>query len=399
MALYAYKAMDAHGCTVLGKLDAMNLTDLEIRLKRMGLDFINGTSAGRGRFWASPVSRRSLINFCFHLEQLTRAGVPIVDGLIDLRDSLTDWRFREVIAGMIESIEGGKTLSQAMGEHPRVFDNVFISLARAGETSGKLPDVLRNLVESLKWQDELASQTKKLAMYPAFLGLAVLAVTFFMMTYLVPKMAVFIKGMGQELPLQTQLLIMTSGIFVKFWYLLLFGPIVAIVATIIMVRVNTSARYHFDRLKLTLPIVGAIQRKIILARFAGIFAMMYTSGISILDAIRMTETIVGNIVIKESLVRIGQLIGEGRNVTSAFQSEHLFPPLIIRMLRVGENTGALDTALLNVGYFYSRDVREAIGRAQTMVEPVMTLIVGLILGWVMLSVLGPIYDVIIQLKI
>jgi type IV pilus assembly protein PilC len=145
--------------------------------------------------------------------------------------------------------------------------------------------------------------------------------------------------------------------------------------------------------------VGPILRKIILSRFASVFALMYSSGITILDAIRSSEETAGNLVIQEGLRAAGQQIGEGKNVTAAFQDVGLFPPLVIRMLRVGENTGALDTALLNVSYFYNREVREGIGRVQVMIEPALTIVLGLILGWVMLSVLGPIYDTISKIKI
>ncbi len=126
--------------------------------------------------------------------------------------------------------------------------------------------------------------------------------------------------------------------------------------------------------------------------------MMYSSGITILDAIKSTEDVVGNMVIRKGLERVGELIAEGQNVTVAFQNVDLFPPLVLRMLRVGENTGALDTALNNVSYFYNRDVRESIEKVQAMIEPVMTVIIGLILGWIMLAVLGPIYDMITKLK-
>lgn len=399
MALFAYRAMNLAGRKVSGRTEAVNLADLELRLKHLGLDFINGSPVKQDLHFARPVSRRALINFCFHLGQLTRSGVPIIEGLADLRDSLTNLRFREVIASIIESIAGGKTLSQAMALHPRVFDGVFTSLVMAGEETGRLPEVLQSLVDSLKWQDELASQSKKLLMYPAFLGAVVLGVTFFMMIYLVPKLTGFLKGMGQEVPMQTKVLIATSGFFADFWYLLLFGPILAVVGVNIAVRVNSAARYRVDGIWLALPVIGGILRKIMLSRFAGIFAMMYASGISIVDAIRASENVIGNAVVKDGLVRAGRMIAEGQSLTAAFQHVDLFPPLVIRMLRVGENTGGLDTALLNVSYFYNRDVREAIDRLQAMIEPAMTLAIGLILGWVMLSALGPIYDVITRLRI
>jgi len=399
MALYAYKAMNPTGRIVFGRMDAINPVDLEMRLKRMDLDFINASPVKQGgMFGGVKIPRRELINFCFHLEQLTRAGVPILEGLTDLRDSLENPRFREVIAGMIESIEGGKTLSQAMEENPRVFDAVFISLIKSGENTGNLQEVLASLVETLKWQDELAAHTKKLIMYPAFLGTVVMGVTLFMMIYLVPKMAGFIKNMGHELPIQTKILIATSNFFVNYWFVVLGAPVLIAGLITFLVKTNPAAHYRFDDIKLKIPALGSILRKIILSRFAGTFAMMYSSGISILDSIRATENVVGNLVIKEGLERVGEMIADGQNVTIAFQNVGLFPPLVIRMLRVGENTGALDTALINVSYFYNRDVKESIERVQAMIEPAMTMIVGIILGWVMISVLGPIYDVITKLK-
>jgi type IV pilus assembly protein PilC len=400
VTIFSYKAMNTGGRVIHGQIDAINLVDLEMRLKRMDLDFINGNEVRQtGLFRGAKVPRRELINFCFHMEQLTRAGVPILEGLTDLRDSLFHPRFREVIASMIESIEGGRTFSQAMTEHPKVFNKVFYSLVLAGESTGKLPEVLKSLSESLKWEDELASQTKKLLMYPVFVGSVVLGVTMFLMVYLVPQMASFFKNMGQTLPTQTKVLIATSAIFKEYWYLVLGLPLIAAIGTKIAIEANPAARFRFDEFKLRLPVLGPILRKIILSRFASVFAMMYASGIAIIDSIRATEDVVGNAVIQDGLKRIGQLIAEGQNVTVAFQNIGLFPPLVIRMLRVGENTGGLDTALLNVAYFYNRDVKESIEKLQAMIEPAMTLVLGAILGWVMLAVLGPIYDVITKLKV
>jgi type IV pilus assembly protein PilC len=398
MPLYAYKAVDGNGRTILGRIDAINPVDLEMRLKRMELDLINGEQVKQGGFGGSKISRRELIAFCFHLEQLSRAGVPIIESLIDLRDSLDNPRFREVLADMIESVEGGKTLSQALESHAKIFDGVFISLIRAGEETGNLSEVLHNLTESLKWQDELAAQTKKLIMYPAFLGTVVVLVTLFMLLYLVPKMIGFIQNMGQELPVHTKILVATSNFFVHYWYVVIGTPILLAAGITFAVVTNPRARRRFDAAKLAMPWIGDILKKIILSRFAGVFAMMYASGISVLDSIRTTQGIVGNIVIQEGLQKVEEMIGDGQNITVAFQNVGLFPPLVIRMLRVGENTGSLDTALTNVSYFYNRDVRESIARVQAMIEPAMTMLVGLILGWVMLSVLGPIYDTITKLK-
>jgi type IV pilus assembly protein PilC len=399
VALYSYKAIDARGRSVMGRVEAVNLFDLEQRLSRMDLDLVSGApSSQKTRLMGGGVSRQDLINFCFHLEQLANAGVPVIEGLVDLRESVENARFKEVVSGLLESIEGGRSLSQAMGEFPEVFNKVFVSLVRSGEQTGKLGEVLKSLTETLKWEDELAAQTKKLIMYPAFVGGTVLIVTLFLMIYLVPQMVGFIRNMGEDIPLQTRLLIWVSNFFVNFWYLVIAAPFAAWFGLKIAIRSSPAVEFAVDRYKITMPVIGPILRKIILSRFAGSFAMMYASGITVLDAIRGCEEILGNKPLEQALRTAGQQIAEGKNLTAAFQDLGVFPPLVIRMLRIGENTGGLDTALLNVSYFYNREVREAIGKVQAMIEPALTLVLGAILGWVMLAVLGPVYDAISKIK-
>jgi type IV pilus assembly protein PilC len=400
MPLYTYKAIDAEGKSVVGRTEAVNPFDLEQRLLRMNLDLVVGapTSQTAKLIGGARITRQDLINFCFHLEQLANAGVPVVEGLVDLRESAENRRFREIISGLLESIEGGKNLSLALAGYPEVFSKVFVSLVRSGEQTGRLADVLKSLTESLKWEDELAAQTKKLIMYPAFVGSIVLLVTFFLMIYLVPQMVGFIRNMGQDIPLQTRILIAVSNFCVDYWYLVLAAPFVTWFGIKFAARTNPAVAYALDRYKISMPLIGPIMKRIVLSRFASSFAMMYASGITVLDAIRSCEEIVGNRPVEQALRGAGQQIAEGKNLTVAFQDAGLFPPLVIRMLRIGENTGGLDTALLNVSYFYNREVREAIGRLQAMIEPLLTVVLGAILGWVMISVLGPVYDTISKMK-
>lgn len=401
MALYSYKALDATGRRVKGRMEALNTVDLELRLGKLELDllFSKDVSSSKGfSFGGNAIKRRDLITFCFHLEQLTRAGVPLIEGLVDLRDSMDNMRFREVVANLIDEIEGGKQLSEALALHPTVFDSVFANLIHAGEISGQLSLVLLNLSEMLKWEDELAANTKKILMYPMFVGTVVTGVVFFLMIYLVPKLVSFIKTMGQELPFHTRALIAVSDFVVGYWWLILTAPIVTVVTIMVWAKKDPRMRFRVDGWKLNVWIVGPVLRKIILTRFTNFFALMYGAGISIMDSLKVSEGVVGNAVMADAIVRIRDAIGEGQGVAASFDKSRAFPPLVIRMLKVGENTGGLDTALRNVSYFYDRDVKESIGRVQAMIEPIMTVILGLILGWVMLSVLGPIYDTISKIK-
>jgi len=399
MPLYSYRAVNLQGSSSKGSQDAANLIDLEMRLKRSGLDLVDA-KIDSNKNWAGQkkIKRTELITFFFNLEQLIRAGVPLLECLIDLSDTLTDQHFREIISDLIQSIEGGKKLSQAMAMHPEAFDKIFVSLTNAGEESGRLYEVFEHITESLKWQDEMASHTKTILIYPLFVGTVIIGITFFLMIYLVPQLLAFIKGLGQDIPIQTKVLIATSTFFVNYWYILLALPIVVPIIGKILITFNPEMRYRFDNLKLNFWVTGPILRKIILARFANTFAMMYSSGISILDCIANSRDVVNNLAVARSLDVVSREIESGKNLTQSFQNTGMFPPLVIRMLKIGESTGSLDKALLNVSYFYDRDVKSSIKKVQIMIEPTMTIIMGVLLGWVVLSVLSPIYDIIGKVK-
>ena len=399
--LFAYRAMDSQGKIVRGGIDAVNSLDLEMRLRRMSLDLVTSKPARsfKGFQFGSPISRQELINFCFHLEQLLHAGVPIIEALVDLRDSVEKPPFREVMANMIETIEGGKTLSEALADHPRIFDTVFINLVRAGEASGQLGEVLSKLIDNLKWQDEIAKQTRNIVIYPAFTGVVVLGVLFFLMIYLVPKLVTVIRTLDSNISTSTKILIAISNFFVNYWYVALFVPVLLIIAFGVWAKSSKKLQYRIDDLKLRLPIIGSVNRRIILARFSTYFALMYASGITILDCIRISEKTAGNKIIERGLEQVGRYIADGKSLTEAFQAVGLFPPLVLRMLKVGEATGGLDNALRNVSYFYNRDVKEAIEGVQKLIEPMTIVVIGSILILTLLPVFGPIYDAISKVKI
>ena len=401
MAAFNYKAVDKIGRPAFGQIDAQNEVDLEIRLERMGLDLITFKPAKKSTSLMNrnKVSNQDLVMFCFQMEQLSSAGVPLLDCLHDMRENNTNPYFQKVLGAISAEVEGGKMLSQAMIEHPSVFSEVFVSLIEAGEKTGQLPAVFNNLFETIRWQDELMSQTKKLLTYPAFVAVVVFAAVGFLMTYLVPQMVGFLKNMGQALPLNTKILIAVSNAIVNYWWLFLGVPVLIAIILLAKIKSDPMARYRFDLFKLNLPVTGPILHKIIMARFARYFALMYQTGIPILDAIKISEKIVGNRVVADALSRVQTQINAGDAMSESFRNAGLFPPLVVRMIRVGENTGALDKSLLNISYFYDRDVKDSLEKMLKMIEPVLTIILGLILGFIMFSVLGPVYDSFSKLKI
>jgi type IV pilus assembly protein PilC len=399
MGLFAYRAVDNDGRVSSGNLEAANAIDLELRLKRLGLDLLTCDAVKRGAAArAHRVTRPELITFCFHLSQLLKAGVTIIDALTDLRDTVENPAFRQVIAGVLEDIGGGLKLSGALANHPYCFDSVFVALVRAGEQSGNLTEVLDELSENLKWQDEIASQTKRAILYPIIVLVVIVAVIFVLMTVLVPQLASTFKTLVPKLPRETEVLIAISNVFVKWWYLMIGIPLVAGTAAWIFGRANEGMQRRIDELQLRLPVIGPIKQKIILARFSTFFAMLYRAGISVLDCIQICEKIVGNRVMEEGLQRVGRSISEGQGISQAFLATKLFPPLVLRMLRVGEATGGLDASLSNVSYFYNREVRDNIARMQQLLGPATTVVLGLLIVGILYAIFLPVYDVISKIK-
>ena len=393
MATFRYRAVDANGNIVQGSAEAPNERALEARLRQADSELLRcGRQSVRGFSRRRKVSRKDLIGFCLHMEQVLRAGLPMLEALTDLRDSINHPRFREVLAAVIGSVEGGKSLSQAMEDHPDTFDHVFVNLIAVGEESGELADVLRKQTDALKWQDELVAKAKAVTIYPAFVGVVVLGVLMFMMLFVVPQMVDFIREMGQELPIHTRALIATSGFLGHYWYWVLSIPVATFFLVRFQARRSERMRYFVDLLKLRVWYVGPITQKLILSRFASFFSLLYGAGLDVMASLKISEDITGNAVIKGALQQITVSIREGQSLSAGVAATRLFPPLVVRMISLGETTGQLDNALANVSYFYDREVTESIDRLKAMIEPAMTVILGAILGWVMLSVLGPIYN-------
>ena len=235
-------------------------------------------------------------------------------------------------------------------------------------------------------------------MYPIFAGTVIFGVVFMLMVFLVPQLGTTMKTLTPNPPAATMALIAVSAVMSKYWYLFIGGPIVAIVSLLTIVKTSDEAKYRIDGLMLKLPIMGPLMTKIILARFSTYFALMYQSGLSVLDCIHVSEKIVGNRVIEKGLIRVGREINEGTGITQAFQNVRLFPPLVLRMLKVGESTGALDTSLLNVSYFYNREVKETMGKLQEMIQPILTVVLGGVMIGILVTIFLPMYDVISKIK-
>jgi len=396
MPLFTYKAIDESGKFLRGRLDASNLNDLENRLEKMGLDLVTYKiqQSGLDNLRRYRVKRLDLINFTFHLEQLSRSGVPILEGLADLRESESNSNFRDIIAGVIEAIEGGRSFSQALELYPRVFDRVFVNLINVGERSGEMSEVLRDLTETLKWQDELAAKAKKVMTYPAVIGFVVMIVILVLMIFIVPEIMQSIAALGGEIPFQTRALMAVSNFLINYWYIALSVPVALYFSIRHLYKTNYKVRFALDGYLLRMAPVGPVLQKIKISRFSRYFALMYGAGITVLDAIQLSRAVMDNAVLEDGVDRVWTQISDGASISESFQNIGIFPPLVVRMIRVGETGGRMDEALKNVSYFYERDINESIDKMEPALQTGLMLVLGAIIMWLALAVLGPIYDTI-----
>ncbi len=401
MATFQYKAIDASGKKIKGQLEANNPQDVELRLHKMELEPIiyKPINTAKISFIKSRVTRKDLISFTFHMEQLIKAGVPILDTLTDLRDSLPqNSGLKPVATGLIEEIEAGKNFSGALESFPRIFNNIYVCTVKVGEESGNLHHVLYELAEMLKWQEKLTAQAKKMMMYPVVAATVISCVVLFLMIYLVPQLVTFLVSTGNEIPPATKALIATSKFISTYWYIIIPSPIIFLIFLKISHKKSEKMRFIIDDVLLHLPLFGSLLHQLKIARFTKYFALMYESGITVLETLTMSKGVVNNVVIEKSIERAQTQISQGETISNSFKNVGMFPPFVTRMMGIGETGGSLDTALNNVCDFYTREANETIEKIEPMIVPGLTLILAAILGWIMYAVISPIYDVITKIS-
>jgi type IV pilus assembly protein PilC len=396
MPIYAWKALSAEGKTLSGKSQAADLDTLANNLEQSGQLLMKATLVKPGfSLSKGKVGREQLLNFNFQLSMMLRAGVTILDALRDVSEGEGNQAMRTVIGNLIDALSSGKTLSQAMATQPKVFDEVYLNLIQAGEQTGQLTEVLEDLTETLKWQHEMASQTRKALTYPVIVSVVITGVLFFMLGYVVPKITGLLKTMQIELPWQTRVLMFLSDTIVDHWDWLLMGFAVIIAAGIFIAKAPGPIKAWTDKVMLGLPIIGKVLSRIALARFSYVLAMLYAAGVTVTDALKIVEKAVGNKAMMEAVKGARLQIGKGKSLSAAFTGSPMFPPMVVSMLRVGEATGSLDKALKNVSYMYTREAREAVESLQASLQPIMTVVLGGLLALIMVFTLGPLYESVI----
>lgn len=392
MPYFQYKARDGRGKEVKGIVIAENESALSLTLERMNLYLVTAREVKKERESLRPVGikRRELITFTIHLSTSLEAGIAIITAIRDFAESTENKKFKEVLIDIIKQLEAGAFLSDAMSKYPRVFSELYVNILRAGEATGNVDMVLKDLVKFLEWQEELATQVKQASIYPTFVISLIIGVITIMMTFTLPKFFPILKSFNVELPLPTKIIIAISTFFMKFWWTIL-ASIIGFIIIYIVTNKTPDGRRFWDRVKLTLPIFGSLNLKIALSRFSHYLSILYKAGIGIVQALYIVEKIVGNTIIADEIKEVREGIVRGESLSEGLKKSEYFPPLVNRMIEVGEDTGKLDESLNKVSEYYDREVPAAIRRFFAILEPTMIVLLGGMVLFMALSIFLPMY--------
>ncbi len=414
MPSYSYKALDKGGKEIKGSIEATGEEAVVERLRSMGyyVTQINRQKSSVGqvdladlpifRFIGKIISRgkvslRHISAFSRQLATLIGAGLPLLRSLQILQEQVEDKNLQEALDGIVEGVEGGDTLSEAMAKYPRIFNRLYVNMVKAGEIGGALEQVLDRLAMFQEKAQAVRSKVKGAMWYPMVVITIALSVVAVILIFVVPKFASMFEGLGGELPWLTQKLVDFSDGLVLYWYI----PLLGIIGTIVffnMINKTGQGRYIIDKAMLRLPVFGVIAQKSAIARFARTFGTLLDTGVPILQTLLIVKDTSGSEVISRAMIDIHSSIRDGDTVSEPMKAFPIFPPLVVHMIAVGEETGALDQMLIKVAEAYEREVDDAVDGLAKLIEPLLIVMLGGIIGTVVVALYLPIFTITQQIK-
>lgn len=393
MPTYDYSAVDGSGKSVSGMLVAADEEALRQHLSENGQWLLScsarRTRVNRNTQVGPKIKRRVLIEFTMQLAILARAGVPLSEALEQLEQDALDPAFSDVISTIRFNVNTGVEFSHSLAQFPRTFPQLYVDLVRSGEVSGNLPAILSDLQQYLEWTESLVSEARQATTYPAVVGVAIILLVTVLFTFVVPQFTKLLTTLGVELPLPTRLVMGISDLFSNQWPLLL--AVAVLLPAAVFAAGRWSARFAFgwERFKLALPVFGQLRLRLALSRFSHNLAILFRSGIPMVDCLQMLPALVGNLVVADAISRCADEVAEGVSLTQSFSRHQVFEPLVLRMLAVGESTGDMSGALEQAALYYEDAVPRAIKRFFSILEPTLILVMVAIVGLVALAVFLP----------
>ncbi|MDD5656350.1 MAG: type II secretion system F family protein [Elusimicrobia bacterium] len=397
MPVFTYKAKSSEGSLVEGTVDAeeqkaaverlraQKLVILEISENSAGLAALKSIFKRKGK-----VRSRDLVLFSRQLSTLVGAGVPIVQSLSILEAQAENPVFKEVVGAVRADIESGLSISDALRKHPDAFPELYTSMIKAGELGGILDTILERLTAYMEANEALKAKVKSAMMYPIIVLSICFVITVFLMTFVIPRFATIFLSFGAELPLLTQILLDTSKLMIKYFYMIIIGPIGMWYAFKRWYK-TPGGQKIIDGKMLVVPIFGIILKKVAVARFTRTLGTLIKSGVPILQALETVAATAGNVVIAEAVLDARESIREGGHLSDPLRKSGVFPNMVTAMISVGEETGALDTMLAKIADFYDQEVDTAIKGLTSLIEPIVIVIMGTIVGTIVAAMFLPMF--------
>lgn len=405
MAKFKYRGRDSYGKVIEGRLEATSVEELEATLKKRGLiplKIEKTEETGFAGFLFKYFGRRgvdlkSLLFFTRQFTTMLKAGLPLTRILDILSFQSPTKKLREVSKEIKRNVESGIPLSTSMLNYPAIFSNLYVSMVRAGEVGGTLDRSLERITEFLENDYRLRQKIKSAMSYPIFVLVFAFSLGFFMLTIFVPRFAGFFSDLNVPLPALTQFTLNLSRILTKYWWLI----IIIVISIYVLYNIYKSTpqgKIRVDNGKLKMPVLGKINNLTIMARFAGTLSSLLAAGVPLLQALDTVSTTVDNVIIEKEIMRIEDRVRRGETLSKPMEDSGLFTPMVIQMTAVGEETGELEDMLHKVSAFYEEEVDRAVGQLTSLIEPLLIIFVGGIIGFIVISLYLPLFYMVGQIQ-
>jgi type IV pilus assembly protein PilC len=398
---FSYKARSASGRLFTGKVEAENRYKAAALLRERRLFVVELKESASGaavsfdlnRYFQQKVTTRELAVMCRQLATMVKSGVPILQSLNILYQQCDNKTLKETLQKVTGLLEGGKSLTEALKAHPKVFPQIFISMIEAGEVSGALDQVLERLAVNFEKEHDLKEKVKSAMTYPAVVVVVAVLAVIALMVLVVPTFVNMLQDMNAPIPFTTQSIILTSGFLKNYWYLCLLMMVGVIAGYKQAVKTGQGKKVR-DSLVLKLPIFGPVLQKIIISRFCRSLSTLLKSGVPVLQSLEVVKNIAGNYAVIKSIEDAENSIKKGQSISLPLQKSGVFPPMVTRMISIGEETGSIDALLEKIADFYEREVEDVVSRLSSMLEPVLIVGMGGVVGFIILSIMLPMFSVI-----
>lgn len=400
MAIFEYQALAETGKKVKGVIDADTASTARLKLREQKLfpteitesasNSEGGSGAKSGGLF-SHVTSRDLTMMTRQLAVLLHAGMPLVESLSALMEQTSKSRLRNAIFEVKGRVSEGTKLADGMSLHPKIFSSLYVNMVRAGEASGQLEQVLFRLTDVLEREAKMKSKVIGTLAYPGFMIVFACAIITFLMVIIIPRITQLFEKQGQDLPRITEIMIGTADFVGSYWYLLIGGSLAAIFGWRYWVA-TPDGRLRWDKIKLTVPLVGGLYLKIVCARFARILGTMLDSGLTMMRALDVVTTVLQNKYVEEAMGDVKAGVRRGRDLAAPLKETGIFPPLLIHMVDLGQRSGELESMLIKVADTYDEDVQVTVDALVSLLEPIIIVVMGLFVGFLVLSILLPILN-------